>query len=198
MLDIAIIVGSSRPGGKADAVADWVLRVASSRSDARFEVIDIREFDLDAPPVLGAAQYHQGRADEWAAKIARFDGFIFVTPEYAHGTSAALRNAIELLHAEWMHKAAGFVGYGSANGKRAVEQLRLVMGAVQVADVRAQVMLSLYADFENFTSFKPSVVHEKNLGTMLDQLVAWSAALQPVRAPRPTEVVEELALAMGA
>lgn len=198
MLDIAIIVGTSRPGGKADAVAEWVLRLASLRSDARFEIVDIREFDLDRPAVVGQAQYHQGRAQEWAAKIARFDGFVFVTPEYAHGTSAALRNAIEVLHAEWMHKAAGFVGYGSGGGKRAVEQIRLVMGSVQVADVRAQVMLSLYADFENFTSFKPSSVHEKNLELMLDQLVTWSAALQPVRAPRPAEVVEELALAMGA
>lgn len=46
------------------------------------------------------------------------------------------------------NKAAAFVGYGSAGGTRAVEQLRLVMGELQVADVRAQVALSLHTDFE--------------------------------------------------
>ena len=40
-------------------------------------------------------------------------------------------------------------------GARAVENLRLIMGELQVADVRSQVMLSLMTDFENFTVFKP-------------------------------------------
>jgi len=106
---------------------------------------------------------------------------VFVTPEYNHGTSGALKNAIDFLYKEWNNKAAGFVGYGSAGGVRAVEHLRLVMGELQVADVRAQVALSLYTDFENFTTFKPAAMHENAVGTMLDQVVAWSGALQVLR-----------------
>jgi hypothetical protein len=34
------------------------------------------------------------------------------------------------------------------------------MGEVQVATVRAQVGLSLFTDFENFTVFKPASMHE--------------------------------------
>ncbi len=86
-----------------------------------------------------------------------------MTPEYNHGTSGALKNAIDYLYAEWNNKAAGFVSYGSAGGARAVEQLRLVMGELQVADVRAQVMLSLFTDFENFTTFKPAA-HAREVG----------------------------------
>ena len=52
---------------------------------------------------------------------------MFVTPEYNHGTSGALKNAIDYLYREWNNKAAGFVSYGSAGGARAVEHLRLVM-----------------------------------------------------------------------
>ena len=70
---------------------------------------------------------------------------------------------------------------GSAGGARAVEHLRLVMAEVQVATVRSQVMLSLSTDFENYSVFKPNPSHEKSLNGMLDQLVAWSAALQPLR-----------------
>jgi NAD(P)H-dependent FMN reductase len=55
----------------------------------------------------------------------------------------------------WNNKAAGFVGYGGAGGVRAVENLRLVMGEIKIADARAQVALSMRTDFDNFTTFKP-------------------------------------------
>src|SRR5206468_9617038 len=125
--------------------------------------IDLKEYSLPlldepVPPSMG--QYSKPHTKTWAAKIAGFDGFVFVTPEYNHGTSAALKNAIDFLYKEWNNKAAGFVSYGGAGGARAVEHLRLVMGELQVADVRAQVMLSLFTDFENFSVFKPHARHE--------------------------------------
>jgi NAD(P)H-dependent FMN reductase len=104
-----------------------------------------------------------------------------VTPEYNHGTSGALKNAIDYLYGEWNNKAAGFVSYGSAGGARAVEHLRLVMAELMVATVRAQVMLSLFTDFENFSKLKPDPRHDREVHTMLDQLVAWGAALKSIR-----------------
>ena len=184
MINIAIIVGSTRPGRKADAVARWVEGIAKRRNDANYELVDVEDYKLpllDEPVPPSMDQYSKPHTKAWAAKIAGFDGFVFVTPEYNHGTSAALKNAIDFLYKEWNNKAAGFVGYGSAGGARAVEHLRLVMGELQVADVRSQVMLSLYTDFENFTVFKPAAMHEKSVGDMLDQLVSWSGALQSVR-----------------
>jgi NAD(P)H-dependent FMN reductase len=184
MIRLAIIVGSTRPGRKAETVARWVHEIAKRRSDAEFEIVDIQDFNLPlldepVPPSLG--QYSQPHTKAWAAKIASFDAYVFVTPEYNHGTSGALKNAIDYLFAEWNNKAAGFVGYGSAGGARAVEHLRLVMGELQVADVRAQVMLSLFTDFENFTTFKPAAHHETAVNTMLDQVIAWGGALKSLR-----------------
>jgi NAD(P)H-dependent FMN reductase len=184
MIKLAIVIGSTRPGRKAEAVARWVYQIAHKRKDAQFEVVDIQAFNLPlldeaVPPSMG--QYSQPHTKAWAAKIAAFDGYVFVTPEYNHATSGALKNAIDYLYAEWNNKAAGFVGYGSAGGVRAVEQLRLIMGELQVADVRAQVMLSLFTDFENFTTFKPAPMHEKSVNTMLDQLTAWAGALKGLR-----------------
>lgn len=77
--------------------------------------------------------------------------------------------------------AAAFVSYGSVGGVRAVEHLRLVAGELQLADVRSQVALSLFADFENFNVFKPGEQQLAALHTTLDQVVAWSAALAPLR-----------------
>jgi NAD(P)H-dependent FMN reductase len=184
MTRIAIVIGSTRPGRKADAVAKWVHSHAAKRSDATFELVDIADYNLPLldepfPPTMG--KYSKPHTKAWAARIATFDGFVFVTPEYNHGTSAALKNAIDFLYAEWNNKAAGFVGYGSVGGVRAVENLRLVMGELQVADVRSQVALSLFTDFENYTTFTPGPQHINTLTTMLDQVVAWSGALATLR-----------------
>ncbi|NUP10172.1 MAG: NAD(P)H-dependent oxidoreductase [Polyangiaceae bacterium] len=183
-MKIAIVIGSTRPGRKAEDVARWVHGFAKQRTDAEFEVVDIQDYNLPLldepiPPSLG--KYSKDHTKKWAAKIASFDGFVIVTPEYNHGTSGALKNAIDFLYAEWNNKAAGFVGYGSAGGVRAVESLRLVMAELQVATVRAQVQLSLYTDFENFTVFKPDARHEQSVKTVLDQVVAWSGALATLR-----------------
>ncbi|MGB8901491.1 MAG: NAD(P)H-dependent oxidoreductase [Methylocella sp.] len=158
MLKVAIIIGSTRPGRKAEAVARWVYDIASKRSDAAFEIVDIKDFNLpllDEPVPAAMRQYSQPHTKAWAAKIEQFDAFVFVTPEYNHGPSAALKNAIDFLHREWNNKAVGFVGYGGNGGARSVEILRQVVSNVELADVRAQVGLSLFTDFENFTTFKP-------------------------------------------
>jgi NAD(P)H-dependent FMN reductase len=186
MIRIGIILGSTRPGRNGEAVARWVADIASTRSDAQYELVDIKDFNLpllDEPVPPSRGQYSKQHTKDWAAKIASFDAFVFVTPEYNHGTSGALKNAIDFLFAEWNNKAAGFVGYGSAGGTRAVESLRLVMGELMVADVRAQVALSLFTDFENFSTFKPAPMQEQALRTMLDQLVAWGGALKTLRQP---------------
>lgn len=184
MIRVAIVIGSTRPGRKGEVVARWVHGIALKRSDAEFELVDIKDFNLPlldepVPPSLG--QYSQPHTKAWAAKIASFDAYVFVTPEYNHGPCGALKNAIDFLYREWNDKAAGFVGYGSAGGTRAVEQLRLVMGEIRIADVRAQVALSLFHDFENFTVFKPAPTQEKAVNAMLDQVIAWGGAMKTLR-----------------
>ncbi|MET8282702.1 NAD(P)H-dependent oxidoreductase [Micromonospora sp. NPDC005174] len=184
MTRIGIILGSTRPGRNGEAVARWVHEIAQQRTDAQFELIDLLDYKLPhldeaMPPAMG--QYSQPHTQRWAETIASFDGFVMVTPEYNHSTSGVLKNAIDFLYNEWNNKAVGFVSYGSLGGARAVEHLRLIAGELQMADVRSQVALSLYTDFENFSTFKPGDQHLQALTTTLDQVVAWSAALAPLR-----------------
>ncbi|HYD80178.1 MAG TPA: NAD(P)H-dependent oxidoreductase [Paucimonas sp.] len=184
MLRLAIILGSTRPGRIGEAVARWTYEIAKRRKDIEVELVDIKDYELpllDEPLPPSRGQYSKPHTQKWAATIDSFDAFVFVTPEYNHGISGALKNAIDYLYREWNNKAAGFVGYGSAGGVRAVESLRLVMGEVQVADVRNQVMLSLRTDFENYSVFKPAPYHEGALDGMLDQVVAWGGALKSLR-----------------
>lgn len=190
---IAIIVGSTRPGSngeivgiprKGGDVARWVHDLATKRGDAEFELVDLAEIDLplfDEPFTPLMANYTRQHTRSWAAIVDRFDGFVFVTPEYNHAPPAALKNAIDYLHAEWADKAAGFVGYGQFGGARAVEQLRSMMGELRVADVSAQVGLGLHTDFEEYQYFRPMPYQEEALEEMLNQLIAWATALAPLR-----------------
>ena len=185
MTQIGIILGSTRPNRNGEQVAKWVLDIASRRNDAAFELVDLRDYPLPhldepLPPSLG--QYKNDHTKQWAEKIASFDGFVIVTPEYNHSTSGVLKNAIDYLYAEWNNKAVGFVSYGTAGGARAAEHLRLVAGELQLADVRQQVVLSLATEFENYRVFRPGNYNVAALNTLLDQVVAWSTALAPLRA----------------
>lgn len=184
MIRIGIILGSTRPNRNGSQVAHWVLDTATRRGDAEFELIDLRDhplplFDEPTPPMFGPSVHAHTRA--WAARIAPFDGFVVVTPEYNGGAPAVLKNAIDHLFAEWTGKTVGFVSYGVDGGVRSVVQLRQVCGTLGMATVGRQVGLSLHADFENHTIFTPRDHHGTALNLLLDQVLAWTAALGPLR-----------------
>lgn len=183
MPKIAVIVGSTRPGRSADVVARWVHGVATERDDATFEVLDIADFGLPMldeplPPMSGEITQDHTRA--WAAAIGACDGFVFVTPEYNHSTSGALKNAIDFLYSEWNDKACGFVSYGVDGGLRAVEHLRLIAGELKLADVRSQVGLSRFTDIVDGAVEVDTRTRDR-LSTMLGEVVAWSQALRHLR-----------------
>lgn len=197
MIKVGIIIGSTRPGRNGEAVGKWVNEIAQKRSDAQFELIDIKDYNLpllDEPvPPSAGYPYTQAHTQVWSAKIKSLDAFVFVTPEYNHATSAALKNAIDYLYSEWNNKSAGFVGYGSVGGARAIENLRTIMAELQVADVRAQVMLSLFTDFKDFSVFQPSDFQAAAVNSMLDQVISWGTALKTVRGEASLELQPELA-----
>ena len=185
MTRIGIILGSTRPGRNGEAVAKWVLEIAQRRTDAEFELIDLADYPLphlDEPGSAAWGTYQNEHTKQWSAAIDGFDGFVFVTPEYNHSTSGVLKNALDYLYTEWNNKAAAFVSYGGVGGARAVEHLRLIASELQLATVRAQVAISIITEFENYSTFKPGDHLEPQVGIMLDQLVAWSKALEPLRA----------------
>jgi NAD(P)H-dependent FMN reductase len=183
-IKIAIILGSTRPGRKGKDVADWVADKAAERTGAEYELVDLADnplphIDEPMPPTLG--QYAGEHTKAWAEKIASYDGFVFVTPEYNHSTSGVLKNAIDYLYAEWNNKAAAFVSYGSLGGARAIEHLRGITSELQIAHVRQQLSFSMFTDFENFSVFAPGPQHDEAAVMLFDQLESWTRAMKSVR-----------------
>ena len=171
-LNIAIIVGSTCPGRNGAAVADWVHERAAARTAATYEIVDLEDVALpllnEAVPAL-AGQYEHQHTRNWAATVARFDGFVFVTPEHNHSTSPALLNALDYVYGEWNNKAVGFVSYGTSYGVRAVEHLRGVAGELQMADIRNQVRFALPGNFPDRV-FTPGTEHASQAIDLFDQL----------------------------
>ena len=155
MTRLAVVAATTRPGRKSRLIAEWVREVAAQHEDigngdVSLEIVDLAEVALpmlDEPTPAAFGDYQNPHTRRWAATVASFDAFVFVTPEYNHSIPAPLKNAIDYLFAEWSHKPVGFVSYGLAGGVRAVEHLRLVMGEVKAAPTSSQVALSVLEDF---------------------------------------------------
>jgi NAD(P)H-dependent FMN reductase len=175
-MKIGIIVGSVRDGRKGLEVGNWVLGQAKNRTDAEYELIDLKDFDL---PVLAAAtvpmaadrQYESPAVTDWSRAIDACDGYVIVTPEYNHGVPGGLKNAVDSIGPELVGKAVGMVGYGGEGATRAVEQWRNIFANFHMVTVRAQLAISITDEFEEDGSFVPANRRAGELDTLLDQLV---------------------------
>jgi NAD(P)H-dependent FMN reductase len=183
-LRIGIILGSTRPGRRGDTLATWVVEIARAHGGAEFELIDLADHELgnlDEPGNPTQANYTHQHTHEWSRLIASLDGFVFVVPEYNHSFPGALKNALDYVYNEWNNKAAGIVSYGGwAAGVRAAEALRLVLAELQVATVRSQPAVPAVAAFHTGT-FVPAEGLKPTVELMLDQVLAWSTAMQKMR-----------------
>lgn len=181
-MKIGIIIGSIRDGRKGEAVASWVAAAAKEREGAEYQVIDLKAFDvplLTSATVPGAAkkQYDSEAVTAWSHAIDGCDGFVFVTPEYNHSVPGGFKNAFDSLGPEWADKTVAFVSYGADCGVRAVEHWRTITANFRMADVRAQVALGTFTDFDG-TDLDPLERRDGELDTLLDQLETLTAKLR--------------------
>lgn len=173
-MKIGIVLGSIREGRLGESVASWVKQQADQRGDADYELLDLKSFNIPllesgTHPMMANKDYGNDAVNTWSKTIEACDAYVFVTPEYNHGVPGALKNAVDVLGPEWVGKAIGFVGYGSAGGVRAVEQWRQVVGNFQMVDVRQQLEISLFTEFGD-EGFQPSDRRGEELTVLLDQL----------------------------
>ena len=183
-MHIQVVIGSVREGRRAKPVGDWVYQQGAARPDCSVELVDLKEwnlplFNLAKPPIMG--DYEDALQQRWADKVGQADGYLFVAPEYNHGYSPVLKNALDYVYDEWTRKPASFVTYGGVAGARAVEQLRLVLVELRMAPLRdALHITNLPAKLKDgvFVGDSNDVAH---LTTVLDDLLWWGRALGTAR-----------------
>lgn len=178
MLNIGIILGSTRENRVGPQVAAWIEKTIANRSDARASVVDLRaqalpHLDEPRPAMYGDYQHEHTRG--WAQTIDSCDALVFVTPEYNQGMPGVLKNAIDFLYAEWTDKVVGIISYGVSGGVHSAEQLRRLCILLSMKVTATQVALNMHNDFEEFSLFTPDDLRNGELKNLLDEVVAADA-----------------------
>jgi NAD(P)H-dependent FMN reductase len=186
MSKIKIILGSNRPTRFAEQPGKWLLSLAQGIEGAEFELVDLAKVDLpflDEPAPAISRIYQNDHTKSWSKLIAEADGFVFVVPEYNHGYTPVLKNAIDYLYHEWSHKPLAFLSYGyAAGGARAVDQLRAVVGHLSMYDLTEHVIMPAYYEHQDEDGkYQFTERHENAARTMLDSLTFWAEKMAPAR-----------------
>lgn len=178
-MKIQIIVGSIREGRVAIKVADWLLNAIENYDyhTVETEIVDLKEWDLplfagSKPPASGV--YDQPKQQAWADHIAKGDAYIFISPEYNHGYSPALKNALDYIYKEWQGKPAAFVSYGGSNGSRSIDQIKQVASSLGLIDSNAVLEIRDIAKHLETGAFVANVFDEKTLKTIVDKLIQYA------------------------
>ena len=181
-----VVVGSTRPGRRGGAVADWVQQLAEQHGGFDVELVDLAEsglpaFDEANHPRL--QQYTHQHTRDWSATVARADAFVFVTPEYNHSYPGALKNALDYLAVEWADKAAGIVSYGGVSaGLRAATALKPVLASLRMIPVVEAVSIPFVAQFlDPADAFVPNAELQAGGKAMLDEIARLTGALRQLR-----------------
>ena len=180
-----MIVGSTRPGRVGLPVARWVVNRARVHGTFDVELANLAELAhplLDEPRHPRLQRHQHEHTKRWSAVVATTDAFVFVTPEYEHGIAAPLKNALDYLAVEWVHKPADIVSYGGISaGLRAVRQLKQVLGALQVVRVGGGVPVPMIRERIEDGAVVGNEPMTRAVDAMLDELGTWHAVLVPLR-----------------
>lgn len=187
MVKLQVIIGSTRQNRFGEKPAKWIFEELKKKEGIEAELIDLRDwplpfFDEPVSPLMSEGKYVNELAPKWAKKIEEADGYIFVTPEYNHGYSAVLKNAMDYVYKEWNKKPVAFVSYGAvAGGTRAVQQLRQVAIELQMVPIRAGVHIpNFWTLLDEKGNIKTETLQD-NADIMIDQLLWWTKALRTAR-----------------
>ena len=143
-LTMHVIIGSTRQNRFSEKPARYIFDELKKKENIQVELIDLRDWPLPfydevVSPAVNKGNYSNELGKKWAVKVGEADGYIMVTPEYNHGYSAVLKNALDWVFPEWNGKPVGFVSYGNVGGARAIEQLRQVVIELEMVPIRSAI-----------------------------------------------------------
>jgi len=193
MLNLKIIVGSTRPTRSADLVAPWVIERATSHGAFDVEVLDLRDWPL---PLF---QEHMGSIGDfadptysdplvrkWNQTLKGADGLLAVTAEYLHSIPGVLKNALDSVFVSWAlrNKPLASVGYsvGVAAGVRAVEHLIDVAIEMEMVPLRDTVLIPNVTTAFDEHGVPVDPMAQIAMTILLDDLEWWGTLLARARA----------------
>lgn len=185
MLNIKVIIASTRPARKGPAVATWIYELLLQKDELKVELLDLAVINLpflDEEKHPRLKDYTHEHTRNWSKTIDEADAFIIVTPEYNFGYPAPLKNAFDFLYQEWNYKPVAFVSYGGiAGGTRSVQQLKQVVTALKMMPISEDVHIpsfTKYIDEQGKFNAEEGLI--RSAEGMYKELVKWAQALVPM------------------
>jgi NAD(P)H-dependent FMN reductase len=188
---IAVIVGSTRPTRFADTPAQWILKQARAHGEMDVELVDLRDHPMPFFDEMASNMWMPSQnpaAVRWQQTVGRFDGYIFVVPEYNHSIPGVLKNALDQAYKEWNRKPFTAIGYGSTGAARAIEHLRLIGVELQMVSTHAAVhiggsdFMAVHPMFGKKPIEEIEAILLQSTKTALDELVWWARATMAAKA----------------
>lgn len=144
MAKIALIVGSVRRDRQGIKVARWMEQKLQNRGHEVF-FVDPMELDL---PLLDRMYKEMSdppaKLKELREKIKSADGYLAVSPEYNHSTSAVMKNTLDYFLEEYFFKPSAIVSYstGGFGGVNAAQHLRLIFAELGAPSISSSFQVS--------------------------------------------------------
>ncbi|MGC1419191.1 MAG: NAD(P)H-dependent oxidoreductase [Acidimicrobiales bacterium] len=192
MLNLKIIVASTRPSRMADAVYPWVINRAGEHGAFDVETLDLRDWPLPMfQEHIGSIgdfadpTYSDPIVRQWNRTLKEADALLIVTAEYLHSIPGVLKNALDSVFVSWAlrNKPLAAVGYsiGIAAGVRAVEHLMDVAIESEMVPLRDTVLIPKVATAFDEKGVPVDPMAEIAMTIMLDDLAWWGALLAKAR-----------------
>ncbi len=188
MLNLQVVITSTRPSRLGPLVGAWFLDRARSHGKFAVELVDLADVNLpllDEPMHPRFGQYEHEHTKAWSAIVNRADAFVFVTPEYDFSPPASLVNALQYLSKEWAYKPVAFTSYGGVSGgTRSVQMAKQIVTALKMMPMAEGVAIPFFNQYINKETgaFDPGETQAQSANVMLDELARWADALRPLRA----------------
>jgi NAD(P)H-dependent FMN reductase len=186
---LLVIVASTRPGRVGLPVARWFFDTAAQHGGFDVQLVDLAEWDLplmDEPHHPRLRQYTHDHTRRWSALIESADALVWVMPEYNHGYTAPLKNAIDYLVHEWAWKPVGLVSYGGlAAGTRATQLIKPVLSDLKMVPLAETVSIPFVNQLVKGGVFEPNESLQRQADAMLNELARVELATRSLRPPAP-------------
>lgn len=140
-MKLGVILGTTRQGRQSEKIAKWVVSTAKEQEGIDVALVDLADYDLPIFEEPVSPRYNPDRkpveiAQKWMDKLATFDAYVFVTPEYNHSIPGVLKNAFDYLDFQLNRKPAAIVSHGTVGGARAAMHLKEIISEAKAVPIQ--------------------------------------------------------------
>jgi NAD(P)H-dependent FMN reductase len=184
MAKVALIVGSVRRDRQGIRVARWIEEKLENRNHIVF-FIDPLELNL---PLLDRMYKEMDSPSEKLKdlrnKIKAAEGYLSVTPEYNHSTSAAMKNTLDYFLEEYYFKPSAIVSYsaGGFGGVNAAQHLRHIFAELGAPSISSSFPISRVHDVFDESGKLMDEKYDKRVIRFLDEFEWYIEAFKNQRA----------------